>query len=101
MPEYRGGSGSAIATGGTRALIANRFGQFYEVDLDSPAGSVRRLPLTLPTNYDVLRTFVSRKLGEGYRRVDTFGNKYGGVTDLLLLDDRREIAAAYTYFNPQ
>jgi len=101
MPEYRGGSGSAIATSGTRALIANRFGQFYEVDLDSTTGSVRRLPLTLPTNYDELMTFVSRKLGEGYSRVDTVGNKYGGVTDLLLLDDRREIAAAYTYFNPQ
>ena len=47
--EYRGRSGSAIAAIGTRALIANRFGQFYEVDLDSAAGTVRRLPLTRPT----------------------------------------------------
>jgi len=102
MPEYRGGSGSAIATSGTRALIANRFGHFYEVDLDSTPGSVRRLPLTLATNYDALRTFVSGEQAGGEDGgVDTFGNKYGGVTDLLLLDERRELAAAYTYFDPQ
>lgn len=101
MPEYRGGSGSAIATSGTHALIANRFGRFYEVDLDSAAGSVRRLPLTLATNYDALSTFVSREPGHGDRRVDSIGNKYGGVTDLLFLHERRELAAAYTYFDPQ
>lgn len=101
VPEYRGGSGSAIAINGTRALIANRFGRFYEVDLDSAAGGVRRLPLTLATNYDALRTFVSREPREGDGRVDAIGNKYGGVTDLLFLNERRELAAAYTYFNPQ
>ena len=99
--EYRGGSGSAIAAIGTRALIANRFGQFYEVDLDSAAGTVRRLPLTLATNSDALRTFVSHEEGERDRRVDTVGNRNGGVTDLLFLDEGRELAAAYTYFDPQ
>jgi glucose/arabinose dehydrogenase len=101
MPEYRGGSGSAIATRGTQALIANRFGQFYEVDLDAPAGSVRRLPLKLATNYDALRTFVGRARPEGDRHDDPYGNKYGGVTDLLFLNERQELAAAYTYFDPQ
>jgi aldose sugar dehydrogenase len=99
--EYRGGSGSAIAASGARTFIANQVGQFYEVDLDAAAGSVRKLPLTLATNYDALRTFVRRELGERDRRVDTFGNKYGGVTDLLFLNERRELAAAYTYFNPE
>ena len=101
MPEYRGGSGSAIATNGTRALIANRFGRFYEVDLDSTSGSVRRLPLILPTNYEALMTFVSRESREGNGGVDAIGNKYGGVTDLLFLNERRELAAAYTYFDSQ
>lgn len=101
MPEYRGGSGSAIVTNGTRALIANRFGRFYEVDLDSTAGSVRRLPLTLPTNYEALSTFVTHERREGEDGIDAIGNKYGGVTDLLFLNERRELAAAYTYFDSQ
>ena len=99
-PEYRGGSGSATAINGTRLLIANRFGRFYEVDLDSVAGSVRKLPLMLPTNHEALRTFLSRERRQE-DAIDPIGNKYGGVTDLLFLEDRRELAAAYTYFDPQ
>jgi glucose/arabinose dehydrogenase len=96
---YWPGAGSAMTTHDSRVFIANRLGRFFQVELSGAGELVRRIPLTIDTNYESLLESLNRELQEEASIEGSHGLRYVGLTDLLVLSDRPALAAAYTYWN--
>jgi cytochrome c2 len=91
--------GAAMGIRGSRALIATRRGNFYEVDFAGPREQIRKTSLVLDTGYDTLRRFgLERQASDDE---GTGGLRYANVTGLLFLTDRDALAAAYTHWNDE